>query len=791
MDFIIITKNVKLMLTMNSRIKYILRMGTDFGRLYSNRKLWLILILAVALVIRIVYLYQSSQNSPFFFNPSIDALYHHLMAIDFANGELQVEGPFFRAPLYPVLLGMLYLVFGVSIFIASLAGHLLGVVTILFIFLIGERFFNTTTAVIASLIYILYYPALYFEGQLLVDTLFSTLTIASLYFFLRGQEENGNSLYLGISGLVLGLAAITRANILIFYIPAILWLLLKLKKPKLAGIFITAAVIPIIPVTAVNLIMGDDAVLIASQGGINFYIGNNPEADGMTARFPETGVTWQYEDCKFYAEKETGEESMKPSEVSQYYYFKGFDFIIGNPYSAVILFLKKIYLSLNNYEISNNQNLCFTKRYASVTDLLITPFALILALAVIGKTVMGLRRRESLLMWLLMLSIWITMILFFVTSRFRLPLIPYLSIFAGYGAYSIYSTFNGKLNLKKLLTPFAFGAIAVLISLSNFTNIDKFNFSQAYYNLGNIYLRNGEWQKAKEQYEQAMESNPRVSLARLNIGNIFFYTDQYDSAEYYYRQELKHHPGESRAYLNLSTINLLKGDYRNAMIAANDALAHRPNEAGAVSNLVQAMLFAGDTTSAVKTSRNFMYEIEEAPRLLLALGSIYLQRNQLDSAKMYYRRIMEISEETSLVSEYNLGEIYSKDLPFSADPTGIRKKAEYNIATIEIREGNLDSALGRLESIIESDSLFVQAWINAGLIYDYRRDYSMAEYYLKRAAEISPDNPAIFYNLGLTYAKSNRFEAAKRNFTRALQVDSTFFPAAEKLELMKGLMENR
>ncbi len=766
-------------------------MDKSFSKALSGSKVRLILILAVALAIRIVYLYQSSQNSPFFYNPSIDALYHHLMAIDFANGELQINGPFFRAPLYPLFLGVLYLIFGVNIFIASFAGHFLGVVTIFFIFLIGERYFNTATAVIASLIYILYFPALYFEGQLLVDTLFSALTIVSFYFFLRGQEDDGSRLYLFVSGLLLGMAAVTRANILIFYIPAIVWLLIKQRKSKLIAAYIIASIIPIIPVTVVNLTMGDDAVLIASQGGINFYIGNNPEADGMTARFPETGVTWQYEDCKYYAEKETGEESMKPSEVSQYYYFKGFDFIIENPFSAVTLFLKKIYLSLNNYEISNNQNLYFTKRYASATGLLIMPFALILALAVIGKTVSGLRGRESLLMRLLLVSIWITMILFFVTSRFRLPLIPYLSLFAGYGAYGIYAAFNGKLGIRKMLAPLIFGIIAAAVSLSNFTNIDKYDFSRAHYNLGNIYLRNGEWQQAKEQYKQALESNPNVSLARLNIGNIFFYTDQLDSAEYYYRQELRYHPAESRAYLNLSTINLLKGNYRDAIIAANDALSYKPNEAGAAANLVQAKLFAGDTTSAVKTARNYIHNIEEAPRLLLALGSIYLQRNQLDSAEMHYRRIMEISEETSLVSEYNLGEIYSRDLPFSANLTGIRKRANYNIATIEIREGNLDSALRRLESIIESDSLFVQAWINAGLIYDYKRDYTTAQHYLKRAAELSPDNPAIFYNLGLIYAKNNRFEAAERYFAKALQVDSTFYPAAEKLKLLKGLMENQ
>jgi len=70
-------------------------------------------------------------------------------------------------------------------------------------------------------------------------------------------------------------------------------------------ILAAGCVIIVSPVTLRNIFIGHDKVLIASQGGINFYIGNNPYADGTSAVIPEFGNTWQYSDCEYLVQKET------------------------------------------------------------------------------------------------------------------------------------------------------------------------------------------------------------------------------------------------------------------------------------------------------------------------------------------------------------------------------------------------------------------------------------------------------------------------------------------------------
>ncbi|MBD3169055.1 MAG: tetratricopeptide repeat protein [candidate division Zixibacteria bacterium] len=750
--------------------------------------IWATGLTAAALIIRIVYLVQSSSNSPFFYNPSIDALYHHLLAVDIANRELVINGPFFRAPAYPFFLGIIYIIFDINLFIASLAGHLLGIAIVVFIFAISYRYFNLTAAIIASLLYILYFPPLYFEGKLLVDTLFSFFTIVAVYLILRGVEDNSKIFTIAIAGFALGLAAVTRANILLFCVPVIIFVYFKTKNIPKTVVFIAVSVIPILPVTAVNYFLGNDTVLIASQGGINFYIGNNKAADGMTANMPEFGASWEYEDCEYLAEKETGRQDMKPSEVSSFYYSKGLSYWAVNPIDAVGLALKKAYLSINNFEISNNQNLYFSKRFASISRVSFIPFAFILGLAVIGNIITGFRDKNTLLLWMITVSLWLTMILFFVTSRFRLPFIPYLSIFAGYGLYKIYSGIESRNFPAKLIIAIALGILAFVISITNFTGIDKDNYAQAYYNLGNIYLRGGNWEDAREYYHDAAGNDSEVAQANLNLGNIHFYNGDYDSAVFYYKRELKFHPGEARAYLNLSTIELLRGNHDQALDYAEKSMIVKPNMVPAALNIVQIYMNRGDTTAALQHARRYCRQFPDDINIQLALGKIFQQTGRTDSAGFYYRQIIE-SDSKNLVSDYNLGKIYSEDLPYSSAPEKTRTMAMYNLAAIEIDRKNFDTALDLLNEVVKRDSLFTQAYINAGLIYDFKKDYTNAVEYLSRAVGIEPTNIIAVYNLALVNAKSGNLDRAESLFNKALQIDSAFAPALENLEIIRNIKQ--
>ena len=61
-----------------------------------------------------MHLLQLRHNDPLFLSPQMDALYHHEWALAIAAGREFIADAFFRAPLYPYFLGLLYKLFGAN-----------------------------------------------------------------------------------------------------------------------------------------------------------------------------------------------------------------------------------------------------------------------------------------------------------------------------------------------------------------------------------------------------------------------------------------------------------------------------------------------------------------------------------------------------------------------------------------------------------------------------------------------------------------------------------------------------
>ena len=148
------------------------------------------------------------------------------------------------------------------------------------------------------------------------------------------------------------------------FIPFILvWIIFILKldlrqKLLFSLFFLLGFLILVSPVTLRNYLVGNDFVPIASQGGVNFYIGNNPQANGLSAVLPPYADDWEYTDAMHEVQKATG-KIPRPSEVSDYYYKKGLNFILHSPVEFTSLFIKKTYFFWNSFEPSNNQDISF------------------------------------------------------------------------------------------------------------------------------------------------------------------------------------------------------------------------------------------------------------------------------------------------------------------------------------------------------------------------------------------------------------------------------------------------
>ena len=509
---------------------------------------WLALsIWLVAFGLRAVFVLQM-RDSPLFAHPIMDELYHDQWAQAIADGKTYIEGPYFRAPLYPLFLATIYKVFGHGFLLPRLIQAALGAFSCVLLFLIGRRIFSRTVSVVAAFVAAGYWVLIYFDGELLIPSLVVFLDLL-LIWLLLGLDRKPQSPGFVLAGMVLGASAIARPNILLFAPVIALWLLVRHRHQLRQAIgYVSLLAIGcfmlILPVTIRNYAAGNDFVLISSQAGVNFYIGNNPDSDGSTAIVPGThGGWWEGHHQTIERAELAAGRALKPSEVSRYYFAESLKFMVNEPGSYLSLLWLKTRLFWTRWEISNNKGIYFwAERFAPITRRLPLGFAVIGPLGALGLLLCIRRGAATFPLWGFVLVYMATVVAFFCTSRYRVPVLPPLILLATYAVTELI----GELRRGRWRA-FAIQASALLVAVL-FVNLppgdpQRFrNDAFSYVRLGSIFIEREEYDLAEDAYRSALKEVPALLSAHYQLATILQYQNKLDEAIVHYRKALASPP---------------------------------------------------------------------------------------------------------------------------------------------------------------------------------------------------------------------------------------------------------
>ena len=531
--------------------------------------------------------------------------------------------------------------------------------------------------------------------------------------------------------------------------------------------------------------IGGDTVLIASQGGINFYIGNNGQADGYTALLPGFGHTWQYSDAEFEAANDMGRQigSVKPSEVSAYYYNKSYSYIFTKPFDFFKLMVKKLYLFWNYFEISNNNNLYFLTHYIGMSFIPLFLFAIISPLGLVGAILCFFKERRYWIFPIIIFGYMLTVIAFFVMGRFRIPVVPLLSIMAGFTIYEIYSNWL-KRNYKRAIILSASTLLAGLYAWTNFYDNHDQSLAMANYSLGNMFMKKGDYHSARTQYEIAINEGHCVPNAYLNLGVISFYNSDTSSARSYFEEEINSCGPSSKAYNNLSMLARLSGEYSQAYSLADSAVVKFPNFKEAYINRILAAFAGYDTTMISQATGDFRYKFPDNPAARYYYGLYLMQTGEIEKAKDEFNYVLSACDK-DIVSEYDLSEIYSASLPYGYNPAKIRGKSYYQLGLIAAHHGDFNLALEQFMQAVYLLPDDPDARVNLALAYDGIRDYHKAEAEFIKAIELDSSQAVYYYNYALTLGKIGDYGRTRLMLEKALQLKPDFAQAQRILAALQ------
>ena len=446
---------------------------------------------AFALLVRGLHVWAVCETPSVQF-PMVDARAYHERALAILAGDWLGEGVFYQDPLYPYVLAGLYALFGTGSVLVLYAQALLDACTVWLLFALARQLFDRRTAVLAGALAALYGVFLYYDAFLLKVPLTLFLIAAALLLLVRAWESAKPAAWL-VAGVVLGLAALTRGNYLLFVPALFVWLALAWPAPLARRATAIALVclglgVAILPVTLRNGLVGGDWVLITSQAGQNFFIGNFRGAIGTyrAPPFVRSHPWFEQEDFRVEAERRTG-RVMKPSELSRFWFGETRREIARDPARFAALLWRKARLFVNAYEVPDNQSFDFFRLHvAPWLGAPLPSYGALLPLALCGMA-FARRDRRALLLVLYGASYAASVILFYNMSRYRVPVVPVVIVFAAAALMELFDRARNK-EIRRLWPPLVFLGLAYPVVHQPLIEPD---FSIYHFNLAQQHIERG------------------------------------------------------------------------------------------------------------------------------------------------------------------------------------------------------------------------------------------------------------------------------------------------------------
>ncbi|MFL6262666.1 MAG: tetratricopeptide repeat protein [Thermoanaerobaculia bacterium] len=575
------------------------------------RRILLPAILALAFALRLAHLW-AVRDQPFFAWLAMDSQEYDRWAQGIAAGDWAGSGVFFQAPLYPYMLAGVYALLGHRLALVYLLQIVLAVAGCWALYRAGREMGGEGTGLGAALLAAVYDPFLFYDAQILKESLAVTVTAFLLWALAVARTRPGLKGWLG-AGLLLGVLALLRENALLV-LPFLLPIAWHLEDrwaglARRGGALVAGLVLALLPVALRNGIVGGDFLPTTSQGGVNFYIGNHAGADGTYQpivpgkQIPEL----ERKEPARVAEQALG-RPLSAGEVSRYWLGQGLKWARENPGDFLLLQLRKLGMFWSWYELPDAVDYYYVKTLSPVLRLPLLEFGGATILALAGMYLV--RRRPGPFAPALLFALgWMaSTVIFFLFSRYRLPAVPALLILGGVTLAEIPAAWREQRKRSIALIALCLAAF-LLPHLAGFEP----RMDLVHYNLGRLYEEQGRPEEARAEYQAAFVLNPQDFLSCLNLGNLAARRRDWATALRFYQRAEALEPRSDDVQSNLGGAWLAVRDLARAEEHLDRALALNPRNLPALQNKTLLLARRGDFAGARELNRRLLEIDPENP----------------------------------------------------------------------------------------------------------------------------------------------------------------------------------
>jgi 4-amino-4-deoxy-L-arabinose transferase-like glycosyltransferase len=496
-------------------------------------------IFTLALLLRAFALF-SLKNSIYFDFLLWDERVYHAWATKIADGTYQSTSIYEFSPLPAYLMALIYKIVSPDILYIRFLNIILGVFACYLAYLIGKEMANRTIGLFACLIAALYKPFIFYSIVPLKTSLSVFLFALTIYLFVAILNKY-SMIKLLILGIAAGLMLNVRPNFVVITPLILLITLLSLfrkeayKKSFFAAliVFIVGLSISIFPFMVRNYRVSGNFALTTSQTGFNLFIGNNlqnPDPYYRPVPFASSSPFKQGVQFTIEASRRT-HKKLSPQEASSYWSREVFKMALEQPGAFIWKLLQKTLVFFNQFEAGDHYHMGFISDFVGFFKFPFPSLWLILPFGMAGMAVSCVRTGKFLALFSTFLLYASTLIIFFTTTRYRLPLLVILIPFAVIGI----SYLNFFIKTGQFKNIAVYSSIAIAFFIVEFIPVRGTGDMTAYYNTHAIILDSkGLKEEAIKYWENSSQMNrPFSAFANLALAGKYFKKGEITKTIYY------------------------------------------------------------------------------------------------------------------------------------------------------------------------------------------------------------------------------------------------------------------
>ena len=671
-------------------------------------------ICALGLVCRVAILWDYLAHSPLAAAPVVDAKVYWQWGGRIAAGHLMDDVPFFSAPLYPYLLGVVRAVGGslTSVYVLQIVADL---ATAVLLALAGRARFGAWAGLLAAVLFLLLQDPASFSLRILTCTLQLVLLAAVYLQLIRIQQAPSVGRHVAL-GATLGLLCLSWPPAMLLAVAVVAWRFWQSRRRAgdagRAVLPLLVSAVLIAPATLYNWYVSGNLFFIQAVSGINLLVGNQPASTGGFTPLPN--ITTGRGDMFREAAQQYAVATGKPgtwAEVNRYYRDQALDFWRRSPLATLKLLARKLYmfLSWRNYGEIYQPATEIAFGWNPWLRLAPLPVPWLIGPAFIALLWMLKRPMHYAPEWLLFLLPLFVTLLFWYSSRYRVLAVPVIAVAAASCAAPVLAGRTAR--LKTIVAGLALAAGMALGPVNRALGTDVADPTYAMFNAGAALQQQGQNSAAVDLWRRVLQACPSDAAARISLGDLLSSLGRHNEALAEYERARTVEPGNVRLPGRIAESLFQQQRYAEAEQVLAGALARDSSDGTLLALLAKTKQAQGQLDEA---ARLFSRAVQAAPGdagLHANYGDFLMRAGRWAEAREEFARAVQIT-------------------PDDAD-------AYHRLGVTEAQLGHAEQALAAFQ----------------------------------RSVTLRPDSAPTWHDAGLLNLKLGRLDAATDCFRRALRLD--------------------